>query len=209
MRLAKFQKIFSATPNHFWNFASLRSIITYKEEKMEQKNYFNNLISNEEHFYAVPDCISECSDYKELIEQSFNLTDGQLILESFNCSESETTYIFELTVNKSTEKFEVKKISDSVDTNGLILGLNSILINRGVITQNRFVDLVGGPVDFGIAFISPDKEMNLAKNGLVWRNDQFYIEFENAKMLSDVKSDDELDVKMGKFEKKPWWKLGK
>jgi hypothetical protein len=23
MRLAKFQKIFSATPNHYWNFASL------------------------------------------------------------------------------------------------------------------------------------------------------------------------------------------
>jgi hypothetical protein len=27
MRLAKFQKKISATPNHFWNFASLRSIM--------------------------------------------------------------------------------------------------------------------------------------------------------------------------------------
>lgn len=36
---------------------------------MEQKNYFNDLISNDDHFYDLPDCLSGCADYKELIEK--------------------------------------------------------------------------------------------------------------------------------------------
>ena len=172
---------------------------------MEQKNYFNNLISNEEHFYDIPDCISECSDYKDLIEKSFNLTEGQLVLDSFKCSEEDGTFLFELTVNQNPESFKVKKVSDYVDTNGLIAGLNNILNNSRLKTQKRFIDLVGGPVDFGIAFISPDKEMNLARNGMIWRNDQFYVDNENSKMSNNIKSDDK--VKPTKSENKPWWKV--
>jgi hypothetical protein len=174
---------------------------------MEQKNYFNNLISNEEHFYDLPDCISECSDYKDLIEKSFALTDGRLTMESFKCSESETAFLFELIVNQKPENFEVKKISDYVDTNGLISGLNSILTNSMVKTQNRFIDLVGGPVDFGIAFISPEKEMNLAKNGMIWRNDQFYADYENIKSPDKTTLDDKVKVNSTKSERKPWWKI--
>jgi len=172
---------------------------------MEKKNYFNNLISNEEHFYDIPDCISECSDYKELIENSFGLTEGLLKLQSFKCTDTETKYVFELTVNEKSENFEVNKVSDYVDTNGLISGLNSILNSSNVQTQNRFIDLVGGPVDFGIAFVSPEKEMNLAKSGMIWRNDQFYIDYENSNKPGSIKSDD--IGKSTKSKNKPWWKI--
>lgn len=172
---------------------------------MEQKNYFNNLISNREHFYDVPDCISECSDYKELIENSFGLTDGLLALQSFKCTDNDAKFMFELIVNEKPENFELNKVSDYVDTNGLISGLNLILQNSNVQTENRFIDLVGGPVDFGIAFITPDKEMNLAKSGMIWRNDQFYIDYENSKKSDNIKSVDEVEPK--KSENKPWWKI--
>lgn len=101
-------------------------------------------------------------------------------MEKFICSAEGNRYLFELTVNQNHEKFEVIIVSDYVDTNNLILGLNSgILKNSEFITEKRFVDLVGGPVDFGIAFISKDKEMSLAKNGMIWRDDQFFIDFDN------------------------------
>jgi len=172
---------------------------------MELKNYFNNLISNEEHFYDIPDCISECSDYKGLIENSFGLTDGLLALHSFKCTDNEAKFIFDLIVNEKPENFEVNKVSDYVDTNGLISGLNSILQNSNAQTKNRFIDLVGGPVDFGIAFISPDKEMNLAKSGMIWRNDQFYIDYKNLNMTDHIKSVDKVEPK--KSQNKPWWKI--
>lgn len=172
---------------------------------MEKKNYFNNLISNEEHFYDLPDCISECTDYKELIENSFGLTEGLLKLQSFKCTDTGAQYLFEITVNEKSESFEVNKVSDYVDTNGLISGLNSILNSSNIQTQNRFIDLVGGPVDFGIAFVSPDKEMNLAKSGMIWRDDQFYIDYETSKNPENKESNDA--GKPTKPKNKPWWKM--
>lgn len=174
---------------------------------MGQKNYFNDLISNDEHFYDMPDCISECADYKDLIEKSFGLTAGQLNLDSFKCYEQDNKYLFELSVNQNQEKFAVNKISDYVDAKSLILGLNLVLKNNNIVTNKRFIELVGGPVDFGIAFISIDKEMNLAKNGLIWRDKQFYIDFENAKGENKNEPSSKTKPEISKPSNESWWKI--
>ncbi|HQW96109.1 MAG TPA: hypothetical protein PLU58_09925 [Saprospiraceae bacterium] len=179
-------------------------ISTNLEQKMEQKNYFNDLITNDEHFHDIPDCISSCVDYKELIEKSFLLTNGLLNLESFVCSEETNKYLFHLTVNHKFTEFQVNIVSDYVDANNLIAGLNFIIINSGVKTEKRFIDLVGGPVDFGVAFISKDKEMNLAKNGMIWRDDQFYIDFDKTNNSHDI---DKSLTRTIEPQNKPWWKV--
>ena len=172
---------------------------------MEEPNYFNNIISNKEYFYEMPDCISECKDYKDLIQQSMNLTNGQLSLETFECVDQEKTYQLNLKINSKENSISVKKISDYVDADGLIIGLNSILKSSSMKTEKKFIQLVGGPVDFGVALVTSEKEMELAKGGLIWRNDLFYKEYEQMQSQPPKSADTNI-VKEQKVTK-PWWKI--
>ena len=174
---------------------------------MEQENYFDDIISNKEHFYDIPDCISECYDYKDLIEKALKLTNGQLNLESFSCSAKGMEFQFELKVNQDSNIITVKKASDYVDANGLIMGLNQILKTSRIVSDKKFVDLVGGPVDFGVAYISVTKEMELAKKGMIWRNDQFYLDFTESQKSNTKANNLENNNENPKTQKKPWWKI--
>jgi len=174
---------------------------------MEQTNYFNDIISNEEHFYDMPDCISECSDYKDLIEKAFELTNGQLNLEFFECSEKGDEFQINLKVNQDSNTISVKKVSDYVDAEGLIYGLNQILKSNRIESNKRFVDLVGGPVDFGVAYISINKEVELAENGMIWRDDKIYIDFKESQKLNSDSNILKTITEKPITQKKPWWKI--
>ena len=60
-------------------------------------------------------------------------------------------------------------ISDYVNSNAIIDGLNQVLRDSGYSGEERFCDINGEVADFGIAFISPEKEEELVANGLIYR----------------------------------------
>lgn len=132
-------------------------------------NYFKDIILDSEHFIDLPDCIAGADDYKETIEKSFAISQGLLILDSFVGEKDSDEFKFTLVVNGKNENFSVRIISDYVDSENLIIGLNEILKNSGYEGERRFCDINGGVADFGIAFISPLKETELANQGLIYR----------------------------------------
>lgn len=132
-------------------------------------NYFNDIILDNEHFIDLPDCISEANDYKETIEKSFAISQGLLTLDSFVGEKNNDEFKFTLVVNGRNENFSVQIISDYVDSENLLAGLNDILKNSGYEGDRHFCDINGGVADFGIAFISPLKENELASQGLIYR----------------------------------------
>jgi len=181
--------------------------VLVNEKYMEKSNYFNDIISNDEHFYDMPDCISGCSDYKDLLGKSFDLTNGQLHLGAFECSDTGDEFHFKLKVNMHLHKMSVLKVSDYVDAKGLILGLNKILESNKIESNKKFVDLVGGPVDFGVAYISLEKELELAQNGMIWRDDQFYLDAAEYQKSNSDSTVLELVTAKPRSSKKPWWKF--
>lgn len=78
-------------------------------------------------------------------------------------------YEFNLFANGKPVNFSVEVMSDYVDSNGLITGLNQILQEIGYEGENQFCDINGGVADFGVAFITKEKEKELASQGLIWR----------------------------------------
>ncbi len=134
-------------------------------------NYFNDIITDNEFFAGLPDCISEAADYSEEIQKSCEITNGILVFESLNGSKVGNKYKFDLFINGRSFDFDVDIVSDYIDGNGLVNGMNSILAKAGYEEGKRFCDVSGGVLDFGIAFISPEKEKELAVNGLIWRKD--------------------------------------
>ncbi len=132
-------------------------------------NYFNDLISNDEHFIDMPDCIVDGSSYEETIEKSFKITNEILKLDKFSWSITNGRFEFNLIANGNPANFSVEIVSDYVDSNGLIAGLNKILKESGYKGEKQFCDINGGVADFGVAFITKDKENELASQGLIYR----------------------------------------
>lgn len=174
---------------------------------MSRPNYFNDIINNQEYFYDLPDCISSCEDYKELIEKSFQLTNGKLTLEAFSCKNQEGKYFLEITVNDTHQAIVVDQISDYADGKNLVQGLNQILIAVLPSTDRRFCEAGGGSVDFGIAFIPPAKEYELAKSGLIWRPATFFAEYESAIFTEQARANQSTKPSNQKPSTKPWWKF--
>lgn len=132
-------------------------------------NYFNDLISNDEHFIDMPDCIADGSSYEETIEKSFKITNGILNLNEFSWSNNNGRFEFNMVVNGKPANFSVEIMSDYIDSNGLIEGLNKILQENGYKGERNFCDINGGVADFGVAFISKEKEKELASQGMIYR----------------------------------------
>jgi hypothetical protein len=130
---------------------------------------YTEIIKEEEYFSTIPDCIFEANDYEEIIIESFRITQGVLNLESFEVTDHESTFEFKLVVNNKPENLVVNVISDYVDGDSIILGLNKILENNNYKGDKFFCDLMGPIFDVGIAFITKQKEKELAENEIISR----------------------------------------
>jgi hypothetical protein len=132
-------------------------------------NIFNDIILDSEYFIHPYECIHGDYDYKEIIEKAIGLTGGILELNNFfsKCNIEEFEYNLEVN-NKSVNIF-VQIFSNYVDSNGLISGLNIILEEIGYSGDKYFCDLIGDISEFGIAFITKEQEIELAKQGLISR----------------------------------------
>ena len=135
-------------------------------------NCFKDIIADNEFFFDLPDCISEAADYTENIQRSCEITNGILVFKSCNATEVEGKYRFDLMINDTQFGFDVEIYSDTIDAGGLVEGMNEILTKAGYAGERRFCNVNGEVLDFGIAFISPEKEQELAANGYIWRSDE-------------------------------------
>jgi hypothetical protein len=61
--------------------------------------------------------------------------------------------------------------------------MNGILAKTGYEGEKRFCDASGGALDFGIAFITPEKEQELALNGLIWRIEEYVSAFQRLVLV--------------------------
>jgi len=128
------------------------------------KNH-DEIMSSDEYFTDVPDCIFNGNEYREKIEKACELTKGILTLETFKADDSDRNFNFELVVNGKKDSFSVQKMSDYVDGVSLIKGLNQILKNADYQGEKRFTMLSGGSFDFGIAFVNSQQENELIEFG--------------------------------------------
>ena len=133
-------------------------------------NYFNDIILDSEFFLDLPDCITDGNAYKEKFENAFKLTNGILQLGAFSWEAANGKYEFQLEVNNRPVNISLAAISDYVDSDGLIAGLNEILRVTGYEGDRHFCDINGGVADFGVAFITPSQEGQLAEKGLIYRD---------------------------------------
>lgn len=136
-------------------------------------NYFKNIIADNEFFDGVdPECIYEASDYAELIQKSCEITDGVLVFNSLNGTEVDGKYRLDLVINETSFNFNVFIYADTVDDGSMMEGLNAILKEVGYAGERRFFNVSGNVLDFGIAFISPEKVQELADNGFLWKDEE-------------------------------------
>lgn len=170
-------------------------------------NDFKDIIADNEYFIDLPDCIADGNDYKETIENSFKITNGVLKLDNFSWSTNNERFEFDLIANGKPTKFSVAIMSDYVDNDGVIDGLNKILKESHYKGERKFCDIYGSTADFGVAFISIEKEFELAKEDLIWRDEGFFSEFVKLNNNESVKSI-ETDKSIEDLENaKPWWKF--
>jgi len=134
-------------------------------------NCFRDIIADNDFFDGVDiECINEASDYCELIQKSSEITNGVLVFNSCTGSEEDGEYRLDLVINETSFNFKVEIYSDTVDSGNMVEGLNAILKKVGYAGERRFCHVDGSVLDFGIAFISPEKEQELADNGFIWRS---------------------------------------
>ena len=132
-------------------------------------NYFNDIITENQFFIDIPDCISDGNDYKETLEKSFLLTKGILELNNFESEELDGRFRFAIIVNNKATEFSVEISGDYVDSDGIISGLNKILKESEYEGNNYFCDLNGDIADFAVAFINSNEEQELISQGLIYR----------------------------------------
>jgi hypothetical protein len=135
-------------------------------------NQFKDIIADNEFFSDFPDCISEAGDYSDNIQKSCEITHGVLVFESFSGAQVGNKYKLDLLINGTNFDFEVDIASDYVDGGGLVNGMNGILAKTGYTGAKHFCEASGDVLDFGIAFITPEQEQELAANGLIWRSEE-------------------------------------
>ena len=132
-------------------------------------NAFKNMITDQEFFTYIPDCIADGDSYLALIEKAFELTEGALTLEKFDWESTADELQFDLLVNGIAHQFSVDIIADYVDSLGIITGLNQLLEKIEYDGSRKFCDTDGGVADFGMAFITTAQEAELAGGDLILR----------------------------------------
>jgi len=136
-------------------------------------NCFRDIIADNDFFDGVDgECINEASDYAELIQKLCEITNGVLDFNSINGTEVDGVYRLDLVINEKSFNFKVEIFSDTVDAGSMVEGMNAIVTKVGYAGERRFCHVNGIVLDFGIAFISPEKEQELADNGFIWRSEK-------------------------------------
>ena len=167
---------------------------------MDEKE-FEDLMSVNEYFIGVPDCVADGNSYKQDIEESCRITNGILILNEFSWSQTDEEYILELRINKKSQKLTLSKMGDFVDYESFISGMNTILRESGYDGEKRFCEISNVEIDYGVAFITLDKEIELIEKELLRGSSEAHEKMEEQK-----ENQNQIDSPSNSSHK-PWWKF--
>ncbi|HHH53841.1 MAG TPA: hypothetical protein ENK91_09300 [Bacteroidetes bacterium] len=155
-------------------------------------NRFNDII-NEDKILELPVFLDNYSDYRSIIKDAFELTDGLLRLDDFEIEEDERHLKIKI-ISKNTQtnfKLEILK-NKLIDQNNLIRGLNRALTDIFYLGDERFYPINGKVVPKGLGFISNRQKRHLAKAGLIGESKIF------VNQDKQVKSPSKPDIQQGK-----------
>jgi hypothetical protein len=139
---------------------------------MNSSNY-NGIISEDEYFEFLPEYFFSPDDYKGEIESAVGLTKGVLVLEEFvgRIKDDQFELLLKLngkieTINISTRKYFDIEIFNR---------LNEIVKRDSPDCDKMFVDISETELCC-IAFITKKQEVELFKEGLIYRSEEFKYE---------------------------------
>ncbi|QSB25337.1 hypothetical protein [Flavobacterium sp. CLA17] len=138
-----------------------------------------NIISDKEFFYDVPDGIFEGRDYLEIFEKSFNLLDISIDYSITAIEEKEDKYIIELEIENKIFKTFFQKYSHYIDNERITIVLNEILELTEANVQKKFYLLSYEFCDFGIVLADQSTYEKLKENGCI------DFDFENQKLTAE------------------------
>jgi len=138
-----------------------------------------NIISNKEFFYDVPDGIFEGKDYLEIFEKSFNLLDISIDYSITAIEEKEDKYFIELEIENKIFKTFFQKYSHYIDNERITIVLNEILELTQANVQKKFYLLSYEFCDFGIVLADQNTYEKLKENGCI------DFDFENQKLTAE------------------------
>jgi len=138
-----------------------------------------NIISNKEFFYDVPDGIFEGKDYLEIFDKSFNLLDISIDYSITAIQEKEDKYFIELEIENKIFKTFFQKYSHYIDNERITIVLNEILELTQAHVQKKFYLLSYEICDFGIVLADQNTYEKLKENGCI------DFDFENQKLTAE------------------------
>ena len=145
---------------------------------MNEKRFYEDF---EKYYDDIPDCVSNgVQSYKDVIESIFALTNGILNLNKFEANDDNRKYKLNLTINNKEYIFEFNG-SDYFEEN-LLSEFNKIIAIENPSEKRRLIQFGDGMYfDFAIAFFEKDLEYQLAKEGKIWKREDWIFNYENNK----------------------------
>lgn len=172
--------------------------------KLEFKNdkyYYNGLkkiediVTDKEYFYDIPDCIFEGEDYYTLFSKSFDLLQKQLDFSILSIETTEENYILNLNIENKLKIITVQRYSDYIDGDNFIKGLNEILLllsNK----EKKYYLITNMICDFGIVLADAKTYQTLSDNGCIEIN----IEKLNSDELAQIRKHSDLITEIDNIE---------
>lgn len=142
---------------------------------MAEKKFYEEF---EKYYATFPDCVSSGIEaYKQELTEIFDLTNGQLVLNNFEgTQDSNRNYTLNLTINNKEYTYVFK--GSEYFNQDLIQEFNKIIEHENPNEKRRLIEIGDGiDIDFGLAFIERIKEFELAKQGKIWRSEDWLNNF--------------------------------
>ena len=142
---------------------------------MSEKKFYEDF---EKIFKNVPDCVSMgILSYEIILKEICELTNGILILNSFEgINEKDRDYKLNLKINNQNYTYEF--IGSKYFEQNLIWEFNEIIKKEFPNEKRTLMEFDGGDFDFAIAFVEKEIEFKLAKEGKIWRSDDWLNNYE-------------------------------
>ena len=134
---------------------------------------FHAIVGENEFFFGIPEYYYDCEPYKEVIEKCCSITNGIFLFKSISCQKNAKSFDFNLAINDGTYPISIGYMNDFIDSKRLVEEMNRVLKEIGYDGEKYFCDLSPGVIDFGVAFINEKQEHELARQEIIYREDDW------------------------------------
>jgi hypothetical protein len=126
-----------------------------------------NIMSENDYFYAAPDCIFDGNDYVDIFRKAFKILDSKIDFSLLKIEEKDDKYFIEIEIENQIFTTYFNKHSDYIDNQRITIVLNEILILIKYIPTKKFYLLSTSFCDFGIAIADQNTYQKLKENGCI------------------------------------------